>query len=286
MTSTATTLLSITSDSPKSDELDPLIHPLSWPDRGDLLTAIYFITRNYRPGIRCFYQSRGEQQEKISMILRRFFPQVTWINNDNLLSADLYIINQQGDYNSYLEDALPKYGAESKYDMGTARAIKEAKEEYSTQVKVFLADWGQVIKEKLALIDFDLEHEEEQVKYLAGQLLAVPYSSTRFKLMVRADKGYWDPAEYRSWLYGHHNSTTISTGWSHPVTGLPEPVDWPRLTQRWDTAAESHILAEYLQRVKSNVSIAQLSAGITKQLGGGKEKLAELQELSSYTPFL
>lgn len=282
----AEALITITNESPISDRLDRTIDPLQWIDRGDLIASIYFLTRNYQYGRSCLYIG----SEKVFEILVRFFPQLVWRNELTEEDVDLYIINQNFDYEPMLIEAVTKYQSQTEYDAERARAEEEAQVRYSNHVHQFLGRWGKIIKGKSALIDFDIQHEKEQVNYLAGQLIAVPYSATRFKLMTSSSNktGLWDQDEYKGWLYGHHNTTTISTSYNHPISNLPEPVDWPRLTQRWDTATEAHVLYEYLKRVSPLMAqevLSQLSAALTRQLGEEVNVLPKLQGLSDYTPF-
>jgi hypothetical protein len=296
----ASSMLSINAESPTSDEMDSSVRVESWHDRGNLLVSLYFLTKNYRPGLLCHY----EGAERIRLILMKFFPQIRWTTD---VLADLYIFNQEFSYQEILDAALVRNGAVTQYDLATARATSQAQQEYSSKIHGQLTRWGKMIKTSQenrgtaavaskALLDFDLSQEKQSIFYTDGQLLSVPYSPGKFKLMVGSGRGTWNPDEYRSWLYGHHNFTITSTGYPHPITRLPQPVDWPRLTQRWNTSAEAHILYEYLKRAviskpsarrdDETSTLVKLSAALTSHLGGDEDQLAVLQGLPTYTPFL
>ena len=176
------------------------------------------------------------------------------------------------DYKLLRREALKKRGI-TKFDVndepiGPFDLIKEAFRE--SELKTEDQIWGDMLMQQQWVLTMNPEHVllkfrlpyvldgvDRSVQYLKGVVywqIWSPQTSTetRLKPLRNAQGRYelanWSILEYEQWNFHHNTVEREQTFYQNIFTGTSDPIDFPELTNDYDSVAEAFVLRSYLEK--------------------------------------
>jgi len=136
--------------------------------------------------------------------------------------------------------------------------------------------WYNIIKPVKAHLKFRLPYtggnRPSSVEYLDGTLFKqvfAPETSTETRLVPHGPNimKKWNCLKYQSQMFYHNVIIREQIRYLNPLNGSEENIDYPELTNDYDSACEIYILMLYIQSINSQLNPVDLSREITKKLG-------------------
>lgn len=136
--------------------------------------------------------------------------------------------------------------------------------------------WYNIIKPVKAHLKFRLPYTGGNrplfVKYLDGVLFKqafAPETSTETRLVPHGPNIMkdWDCLKYQSQMFYHNVVIRETVRYLNPLDESETPIDYPELTNDYDSACEIYTLMLFLQLNKNSINPIDLSREITKKLG-------------------
>lgn len=268
----------------------------SWKTRNTFLSNMYFLNNNPKS---CLYIGN----DKDLKLLKYWFPEInfatnplnqnansSFYENDYFKTFDSVIIRYTGpSYQDILNEEIKKFDInEPNSKLLQSEAEYNAMAIYDDEFEKHL-NFAKKIKHNNAMIEFRVPFFKPYIEYFTGKLLLSPWYSLQDQTLILITNmkniGTWTSRDFYQWLSGHNSNTRILDNYVNPYTGYVEGLNFPELSQDWDSNSEIEIFRGYLDDRDKIVNFSQELSENINEIDGTQITLAEIKGLRKYDPF-